>query len=418
MPAKQTGDMKSKRKDSAAGLVMQLALRDYCHEWIMSGCYVLALAAVLVPLLVLFGLKYGIISNLLDPMKQDPRYREIVPSGSGNYEPAWFTDIRRRTDIVFAAPRTRAIAASIKLQVPENETGRIIDVELIPSGPGDPVLAPDIPEPAGFNQVAISANAADKLGVSSDDHLEGIITRIRKDEQEAVTLPLEIIGVAPAGAFTRDGLFVSVELLVAVEDFRDGRAVPVLGWYGDAPHDNSRNFAGFRLYARSIDDVTHIRSELVSRGIDVRTRIADIELVKTLDRNLSIIYWIIAVITVTGYCISFGISVWANIDRKRREFSVLRLVGFRTRGIVWFPILQALLTGLLGWMLACMVFFTVQGVLNTLFIPAFGEGHPVCRLLPVHLVVTLMLTLIVAVLPAVIGGLRLAQLEPSLALRE
>ena len=54
-------------------LVGRLALDDYRHEWVLSGCSVLALAAVLIPLLVLFGLRYGIITNLLDPLFENPR---------------------------------------------------------------------------------------------------------------------------------------------------------------------------------------------------------------------------------------------------------------------------------------------------------------------------------------------------------
>ncbi|MCA1780171.1 MAG: hypothetical protein LC637_12565, partial [Xanthomonadaceae bacterium] len=52
-----------------AGLVARLALRDYRHERIMSACFVLALSAVLLPLMVLFGLKFGIIGNLLAPLE-------------------------------------------------------------------------------------------------------------------------------------------------------------------------------------------------------------------------------------------------------------------------------------------------------------------------------------------------------------
>lgn len=406
------------KKGSRSGIITQLALRDYCHEWIMSGCFVLALSAVLVPLLVLFGLKYGIITNLFEPLKQDPRYREVIPSGSGNFEPAWFSSMRGRDDVAFITPRTRAIAATIKLRIPESETGRIIDIELIPSAAGDPVLAANVPEPTAYTQVAISADAADKLNIENGTQLEGIITRIHHGTQESVRLPFTLIGVTPAAAFSRDGLFVSVDLLTAIEDFRDGRAVPELGWDGDAARDETRNFAGFRLYARSIDDVDGLRSELLSAGIDVHTRVADIELVKTLDKNLGIIFWIIAIIAVSGYCFSFGTSVWANIDRKRREFSVLQLVGFRTRSIVYFPVIQAFLTGLLGWLLACVVYFIAESVLNQMFMSTFGADQPVCQLLPAHLGLTLMMTLIVAALPAGVGGLRLAQLEPSLALRE
>lgn len=405
------------RNASQIGLTARLAWRDYCHEWVMSGCFVLALGAVLIPLLVLFGLKYGIITNLLDPLKKDPRYREIIPSGSGDFTPEWFAELRRRDDVVFLVPRTRAIAASIKLRAAGSDSGRIVDVELVPSASGDPVLGTGLPAPEGYGQVVLAAGTAEKLGVRSGARLEGIVSRIRHDEQETVRLILNVIGVASPGAFTRDGLFVSVDLLVAIEDFRDGRAVPALGWNGAAPRKEGRDFAGFRLYARGIDDVADVRAALLAQGIDVRSRIADIALVKTLDRNLSIIFWIIAVIVVIGYCLSFGTSVWANVDRKRHEFSLLRLVGLRTRGIVWFPIVQALLTALFGWSIACIVYFLVQGLLNALFVQDFGLGQSVCRLLPSHLAATLVLALLVAALPASIGGLRLARMEPSIGLR-
>lgn len=400
------------------GLTLRLAWREYLHEWVMSGCYVLALAALLVPLLVLFGLKHGVISSLLEPLREDPRYREIGPRGSAELGPEWFASMRARDDVAFVVPSTRAIAASIKLRAPHGASGNIIDVELIPSGPGDPALGPDVPAPHGYAEVVLSSSAAAKLGVASGARLEGIVARTRDGVHESERLPLEAIGVAPAGAFARDGVFASVALLAAVEDYRDGRAVPALGWPGAAPRDEARAFAGFRLFARGIDDVATLRADLLAQGLDVRTRAADIELVEQLDRNLTVIYWIIAAIAATGYCFSFGTSVWANVDRKRQEFSVLRLVGLRSAGIVGFPIAQALLTAVLGWALAGAVFFAVQGVLNALFTPELGLGREVCRLLPRHLAVTLAATLAVAAVPASIAGLRLARIEPSLGLRD
>jgi putative ABC transport system permease protein len=405
------------RTDAQSGLVLHLALRDYWHERVTAGCFILALAAVLVPLLVLFGLKYGVITNLLTPLKEDPRYRQILPVGSGRFGPEWFREMAQRPDVAFIVPRTRAIAATISLRVPGSEVGRIIDVELIPSAANDPVLT-ELPVPTGFDQVVLSLDAADKLGAATGTRLEGILTRVQGGEQQTVLLPLQVAGVAGAAAFARDGLFVSNELLVAVEDFRDGRAVPALGWDGSPLLEGPRNFSGFRLYARRLEDVAGLRQGLMDQGIDVRTRIADIELVHKLDRNLSIVFWIIAVIAAAGYGLSFGTSVWANVDRKRRDFSVLRLTGFRTQGIVWFPILQAMLTGALGWATAGVVFFLVQAGLNSLFLDNIGGGRAVCRLLPWHLGIALVLTLMAASLAAALGGFRVAQLEPSLALRE
>jgi putative ABC transport system permease protein len=399
-------------------LVAGLAFRDYRHEWVISGCAVLALSAVLIPLFVLFGLKYGIITNLLDPLIENPRYREVAPIGSGNYQSEWFDEIGARSDVAFVVPRTRSLAASIRLRAVDSDIGRIVDIELIPSAAGDPVLDESTGSPAGFDEVVLAATAAEKLSVDVGDRLEGIVTRTRNDQQESQRLPMTVAGIAPVTAFARDGLFVSIDLIAAVEDFLDGRAVPALAWDGAEARTAARAFASFRLYARDIEDVAGLREHLLDRNIEVRTSIADIALVETLDRNLSIVYWIIALIAITGYCFSFATSVWANVDRKRREFSVLRLTGFRTKGIVWFPILQAGFTAGLAWLLACLAFLTVQGTLNALFASTIGGGQPICRLEIWHLLVALGLTLLAALIAAVIGGRRVAELEPSIGLRD
>ena len=399
-------------------LVAQLALEDYRHEWVISGCAVLALAAVLIPLLVLFGLKYGIITSLLDPLVENPRYREITPVTSGSYGPEWLAEMAERGDVAFVVPRTRSLAASIKLRAPGSDVGRIIDVELVPSAAGDPVLGDELPAPEGFGAAVLTQPAAEKLGVAAGARVEGIVTRTRGGRAETVRLPLEVAGVAPLASFARDGLFVSVNLLAAVEDFLDGRAVLALGWDGAAPREAERSFAGFRLYAEDIGDVAALRAELLEQGIEVRTSLADIALVQSLDRNLSVVYWIIALIATGGYCVSFASNVWANVDRKRREFSVLRLTGFRTGEIVWFPILQAAFTAALAWLIACLVFLAVQGALNALFAASVGGGEPVCRLRVWHLAAALVLTLAAAAASAAVGGRRVARLEPSIGLRD
>ena len=399
-------------------LCARLAFDDYRHEWVISGCSVLALSAVLIPLLVLFGLKYGIITNLLDPLIENPRYREVAPIGSGNYETDWFDEMRARDDTVFVVPRTRSLAASIRVRAVDSDIGRIIDIELIPSAEGDPVLEASAGLPSGYTDVVLAATAAEKLSVDVGDRLEGIVARTRGGQQESVRLPMSIVGIAPITAFARDGVFVSTELIAAVEDFLDGRAVPALGWEGDQARPADRAFASFRLYAAGIGDVAGLRQDLMNQGIEVRTSVADIELVERLDRNLGIVYWIIALIAITGYCFSFATNVWANVDRKRREFSVLRLTGFRTREIVWFPLLQAGFTAAFAWALAVAVFLAVQGTLNGLFAATIGGGQPVARLEVWHLFAALGMTMVAAVAAAVVGGRRVAHLEPSIGLRD
>jgi len=59
----------------------------------------------------------------------------------------------------------------------------------------------------------------------------------------------------------------------------------------------------------------------------LKTSAAEIETVRSIDRNLALLFWVIAAAGMAGY--SLGASLWANTDRKRRELSVLRLLAFR-----------------------------------------------------------------------------------------
>ena len=395
--------------------VFGLATRDYLHEWQMSVCFVLGLAAVLGPMMVLFGLKFGIVGAMLDQLIEDPGNREIRPVGSGHYDQEWLESVRAQPEVAFLVPRTRSIAATIDLA--SAFSSRIVPVELMATDRGDPLLAPDAPLPEGLNQVVVSSSAAEKLSVRAGDRLDGSLVRRYNGEQERVYLTMSVATVAPPRAFSRDGAFVSVRLLEALEDFRDGRAVPELGWSGE-PADTERSYPGFRLYARSIYDVAGLRDAFGEVGIDVHARVAEIELVQRLDRNLTAIYWAIAVIGLVGFSFSLGASLWANVDRKRKQLSVLRLVGFRTRDIVWFPMVQALFTAILGWVLAMAIYYGTAGVINSMMAAQVEAGQQVCRLLQIHYAIALALTCSAAVLVAGLAGVRSARIEPSEGLRE
>jgi putative ABC transport system permease protein len=394
---------------------LRLATRDYAHEWQMSGCFVLALAAVLGPMLVLFGLKFGIVGGMLGQLIENPENREVRPVSSGRFDGEWFERMQRRSDVAFIVPRTRSIAATVELN--SAQAGRIVRAELIPSGRGDPLLAPDGPVPQGMHAVVLAQPTAEKLQVGPGDTIDGSVARRYGGNRERHHVQLEVAGVAPLAAFGRDGVFADVRLVEAFEDYLDGRAVPELGWHGD-PVEDERSYPGFRLYARSIYDVANLKDDLTAQGVEVRTKAGDIDLVMRMDRNLSAIYWAIAIIGLLGFSLSLGASLWANVDRKRKELSVLRLVGFRTGDIVWFPVTQAFYTGLLGWALAVGIYYGAAYAINGMLAGQLAEGQEVCILLPQHFALALALTIVAAVLAAALAGWRSARIEPSDGLRE
>ena len=84
---------------SQVGNILRLSFRDYIHEWRMSGCFVFALAAVLAPMMILFGLKFGIVSSMIYELVENPVNREIRPIGSGRYDQQWIDGYRDRDDV-------------------------------------------------------------------------------------------------------------------------------------------------------------------------------------------------------------------------------------------------------------------------------------------------------------------------------
>jgi putative ABC transport system permease protein len=231
-------------------------------------------------------------------------------------------------------------------------------------------------------------------------------------------MALGVLGIAPLSAFARDAAYVSPELLSAVEAFRDGRAVPTLGWGGDPPRDGAGVFAGFRLYARSIHDVEPLRAHLVGQGVEARTRAAEIETVVSLDRNLSAVFWIVASIGVVGFVLSLASSLWGNVNRKRRELGVLRLVGYSTVQVALFPVYQAGCIAATGAALAVAVFALAERGVNRFFSQSLEAGEMVCQLTPRHIAAACLATLATAILAACYPGFQAARIEPSEALRE
>ncbi len=396
--------------------IIRLSFRDYSHEWRMSGCFIFALASVLAPMMILFGLKFGIVSTMVEGLVENPSNREIRPIGSGRYTQEWIEELRNRDDIEFIIPKTRALAATIQLK---SETApRILSTELLATAAGDPLLIGMKKLPVNYSQVILSLSAAKKLNVVRGDQIDASLARQFQGKRERVHLPLTVIDIAGAAVTNRSVAFVNLGLLIATEQFKDGREVPGLGWSGEKDDARSRTFPSFRIYARSIYDVENIVTKLEKQGVRVKANIAEIETVQSIDQNLSVIFWIIACVGAAGFAFSLGASLWANVDRKRKELSVLRLIGFRSFVIVLFPVLQSLYTGVLGWLTAVLVYLGFEQLINKILAPRLNLHHSLCYLLTEHFFWALGLTLVTAIIAAILGGLRASALEPSDGLRD
>ena len=395
---------------------LRLALQDLWHDRRTTLVLVLTVAAIIAPLMLLFGLKTGVIATLRQDLVNDPRNLEIVVYGAHRLDRAWFTSTARRPDLGFLLPRTRTINATIDLTDQERRTFEAID--MVPTAVGDPLLPPDLPVPASASQVLLTETLAQRIGWTAGQPLTGIVRRSRNGTPEQAEFALEPIAVIPSGRVAREAVFTPPDLLTAAEDYRDGVRATLTDADLRAPIANARSeYAGARVYARDLDAVDTLAAAMRAQGIAIRTQAERIESVRAFDRTLSFILRVIALIGLTGCALALGGALWVNVERKRRDLALLRLFGFPNGIVALMPMVQSTVIAALALVLALLAYLVGAAAFNrTLGQNLAGHGY-VCQLEPRHLVVAALVTLLVAVAAAVAAGYHANRIDPAECLR-
>ncbi|MFH2059416.1 MAG: FtsX-like permease family protein [Pseudomonadota bacterium] len=596
-------------RQRSIGLIAGLAWADLKHEWILSLCLFLAVSAVVGPLLLLFGLKNGTVETLRSRLLQDPRNREIRPMISRSFTPEWLDTLKDNSKVAFLVPTTRSISASVELK---SISGNLT-LEAQPSSKGDPLLMENHAIPPEQNQCVLSEEAARKLSVKVGDELDLTIKRLKGSSFELGHARLKISGVLDTRATSRDMVYFNLTLLENIERFKDGQAVPKLGWKGsvplaepvfdgvvlgiDTPIDpvlkvkltsgtglshlekltndqqqarlgyqlknkkyiylistkralgqevlatvslrlrgkkalvlpwvnpmeiqlgdavklflfalpvaeglntpwaeklpmgpewrqiilppnielkpgnqlkpieesslsievkpvddifskgnvalvppqlagilnlslrreiswlpqedqfilKRRGYAAFRLYAKTLDDVEPLKLELETQGIPVHTQAARIRDIKELDKHLGMIFWLIALGGLLGGAGSLTASLYASVERKRRDLGVLGLIGFGQSDLLCFPLYQALFLSLGGLSLAFGFYTGMAGLINQLFSSQLATGENLCRLNYEHLVYAASGVIILGQFAAALAAWRVISIDPAEALRD
>ncbi|MBB3103013.1 ABC transporter permease [Azomonas macrocytogenes] len=398
-------------------LLIELAARDLWHDRKVSLCIVASLVAVIAPLLLLFGLKYGVVSQLQQELLNDPRNLEIRVLGNYDLDRAWFEQLAARTDVGFVMPLTRSLNTQADLM--RDNQRFVANAEVIPTGAGDPLLGGTLAAPTAIDQVLLSASAARKLEVKAGDRFRLLVLRKLDGENENGHLDVTVAGVLADTVFPRPAVLVSLDFLVAMENFRDGFAVPMLGFTTGKPLEKPRDrYARARIYARGLDDVAPIAAWLEQANIETNTRARDIESVKAISRVLGLIFAVIAWTAVAGCVASLAGAFLANIDRKRKDLALLRLLGFRRGATGFYVIVQAALLTCLAFGLGYAAYFVGSLIFNAALGANLADNAFVCRLENIHILLAFASALLIAMLVAGVGGFRAIHIQPAESLRD
>lgn len=611
----------------AIGTMRFLALSDLRHEWLLNLCMILALAAVLAPLLLLLGLKNGVVESMRERLVQDPVYREIKPQETLSLNDAWFKTIAARPDVAFVLPTI--LRGSSVIRVGRVDAEQMVAMDLLPTGPGDALLLENNGRIPQDGEVTLSADAAAKLEVQTGDALKVRITRSRAGRLETAMADVQVASVLSARADAQQRIYAPLSFVTDVEIYREGRAVPSRNWPGgiaapylsfdgifvvatetldkiftsglvigtgfssmepitatdftqrtgltltgdakvydvrvlkeavqwsslqaireklrgrnvailpyvkdlmltlepedgtpvkvrvlglspsardrellripelpwgslkeDAPFSeyaqiqlpaavvmspsidkailayvadtpnpvrfpikltgqsfssyavvplellavlrtstereltysvehNSlllarTGYSGFRLYAHTIDQVAEIHRALREQGIETITKVQDIERIRLLDQALTRLFWLVAVVGIVGGIAALVASLYAAVERKKREISMMRLIGLSRFDVSRFPVYQSLVIAAVSALIAISGFYALSSVINTLFAPGLQFGGAICHLPIKTLAQTFAVTIAVAIASSLIAAWRTTLIEPAEAIR-
>ena len=602
-------------------MIIRLAFKDVVHDRLLSICLVLAIASIIAPLLILFGLQFGTIETLRNRLVQDPKNREIRPMTTKTFSRDWFDHLKERCpEVRFIVPMTRQISSSI---VAVNEAADLREsLSLLATAPGDPLLLDNnvpVPEDDGC---VLSAPAAQALNVKAGESLRFTAQRIIQGKYENGSFSVMVRGVLDQRVSSLKTAYLPLAVIEAVEDFKDGRAVPAFGWPGELPsaypvfegavvlvpdpltkldevllinntgfsqvtllqgaeadrilggepegdgvayllrvkhhfvsetnlravsnklrgrgaeviawieplpialnvpgnavhalhlsivseqklraltssvfqpqppnpvkqatvvvgtdlplvegpgeltlqvggraltvpvtvekgavgpgqavtsahfggtldllrYRNVRydaqtdslllsrqGYAGFRLYTSTIDAVERVQVFLEEEGVAVNTERERIAEVKRLDHYTSLIFWLIASVGVVGGISALTASLYASVERKKKELNVLRLLGLLKRELVLFPIAQGLLLSSGALVLSVALFAMVAQVINQLFRAQLRTTESLCSLSAGHFLLLFVGVWGLSIVAATFAALRATRLDPAEALRD
>ncbi len=213
--------------------VLGLALADLRSEFLLTACMVAALIAIIIPLLILAGLRAGIVDSLRNNLVHDPVFREIRPAETRPYSEIFFAELRAMPSVEFVMEGITRGASTVVAIRPDNNRSVMLDI--LPTAPNDPLLTTYGAVPPIEGEAVISASAALKLGAEKDDVIVLEIGRQRNGSREVQREFVRVTKVMPERADALPRIYLPFALVKDIEMYREGFGISERNWPGASP---------------------------------------------------------------------------------------------------------------------------------------------------------------------------------------
>ncbi len=395
-------------------MILKLCLGDLRHEGLLSLCAVASLVAVIAPLLLLFSLRYGILSSMEHDLKANPLNLEIKMLQGYTLKEDFFKTLRADPHTAFVVEMTRSL--SVTADVSANHKAKS-GAECIPTATGDPLFAYSaISNLQDDHDAVISASLAEDLGCAQGDILKIAVPRVRNGRHERAVANFKITGILKASLATGYKLYLTLPAITAMEDYRDGYE-PLIFSDGSFLNQGRQSYAKARIYAKDLDSVEYLSKKL-RQHFQIADKLFEIEDLKALTRVLNFIFFIIAAVSSTGGLAAMGGLMLAMAARKELALCSLRISGLTDCGVILMLIAENVVLGSLAFLFSLLLYLSGSWLFATYFAPLLGEHKAVSVLTLSHLLVFyLVVATGCAVLSFLIARYKVLAVPLSLALR-
>ncbi|WP_221288502.1 FtsX-like permease family protein [Amaricoccus macauensis] len=393
------------------GLTLRLALADLRFERVASLCQIIGLAALLVPLLILLGIKNGVLTDRTTALLQNPESLRLTIARTAAYPRALIDSLSGDPDVRFVAPHPVVLAVVSDFAGTAPGAPVVPRVSLLATGLGDPYLPADSAAP-GPGEVWLSASLAGGLGASPGDRVTALMPP-KSGEPDGGALDFTVAGVIPAGTWGRVGALLNEADLFLIQDWTDGH---VQGADLDPLRGNTtprETFPSIRLYAASVPAAFRLVDRLAAEGVPVGASLEEARALADLDHALTSSFRVVAGVGLVGYAAAFAASLWNNIGRKRRAISLLRLGGLGRAPAALLPVLQAAGIATLGWGTALLTYAAGAHLLNATLGPSLDLDGPVTRLGPSDIAASATAAMAVALAASVWAAIAVTRITPQ-----
>ncbi|MBQ9220873.1 MAG: hypothetical protein SPK83_00070 [Succinivibrio dextrinosolvens] len=379
-------------------MILKLALCSLRFDKIISICIVASLCAVIAPLLLLFSLRFGIISNLEHKLSSNPSNLEIRMMSGYRLDQQFFDALKNNPHIGFVIPLTRSLSVTANISF----NGRIVqNLETLPTAAGDPIV-----REMGFDgelsltEAYLSETTAQDLGLKTGDTFKFVISRITDNKTVNAVVPFTLKGIVKKEFLPHKTIMVNFNTLVYMEDFRDGFEPPVFS-DGSNPNSERQNFAKARIYVKSLNDLEPV-SRMLRQNYSITDKLASVENLKAISKVLSFIFTTIALTSIAGGVMATIGLIFTNLSRLEKTFALLFLSGLSKGGVFFIVVIQNFILSVCAYLCSLGLFYAGMFTFNLYFKDLLGPETLVSILTVSHVVTGGLMTVFICVLVSMV----------------